>query len=189
MLIEYDARAVRTSVALVDRAGVADLDRPTPCAGWTLRDLLAHMTAQHHGFAAAARGEEGLDAWRPRDLGEDPAAAYRAAAEHVLAAFSGAVAAEFPLPELGVVVPAARAIGFHFIDYVVHSWDVARTLGLTVDFEPELLEAALPVAEAVPGGRARTVPGASFAPAIAWTDGARLDRIVAMLGRSPVWPD
>ncbi|MEV4890870.1 TIGR03086 family metal-binding protein [Nonomuraea sp. NPDC055795] len=189
MLIELNARAVRASVALVDRVRAADLARPTPCAGWTLRDLLAHMTAQHYGFAAASRGEEGLDGWRPRDLGEDPAGAYRAAAEHVLAAFAGDVVAEFPLPELGVVVPAERAIGFHFIDYVVHAWDVARTLGVALEFEADLLDAALPVAEAVPGGQARTVPGASFAPEVAWPGGTRLDRIVAMLGRSPVWPD
>ena len=28
----------------------ADLDRPTPCAGWDLRMLLTHMTVQHRGF-------------------------------------------------------------------------------------------------------------------------------------------
>ncbi|MFE0152107.1 TIGR03086 family metal-binding protein [Nonomuraea sp. NPDC059007] len=189
MLIEMDARAVRTGVALVDQVRAADLARPTPCAGWTLRDLLTHMTAQHYGFAAASRGEEGLDGWRLRDLGEDPAGAYRAAAGHVLAAFAGDVVAEFPLPELGVVVPAERAIGFHFIDYVVHAWDVARALGVAVEFETDLLDAALPVAAAVPGGQARTAPGAAFAPEVAWPGGTRLDRIVAMLGRSPVWPD
>jgi gas vesicle protein len=37
----------------------ADLTRPTPCAGWTLHGLLAHMTTQHYGFAAAAAGQEG----------------------------------------------------------------------------------------------------------------------------------
>ncbi|MBB5082656.1 TIGR03086 family metal-binding protein [Nonomuraea endophytica] len=189
MLIEMDARAVRVSVDLVDQVRAADLARPTPCAGWTLRDLLSHMTAQHYGFAAASRGEEALDVWRPRELGEDPAGAYRAAAGHVLEAFAGAVVSEFPLAELGVTVPAERAIGFHFIDYVVHAWDVARTLGVAVEFEADLLDAALPVAEAVPGGQVRTAPGAPFAPEVAWPGDARLDRIVAMLGRSPVWPD
>lgn len=32
------------------------MSRPTPCAGWSLRDLLARMTVQHRGFAAAAAG-------------------------------------------------------------------------------------------------------------------------------------
>ena len=46
--------AVLNSIALVDSVRVADLGAPTPCAGWNLADLLAHMTAQHRGFAMAA---------------------------------------------------------------------------------------------------------------------------------------
>jgi hypothetical protein len=68
---------------------------------------------------------------------------------------------------------------------VVHSWDVARTLHLPVRFEPALLDVALSVAEAVPGGDARLEPGAAFAPKVAWSGGSRLDQIVAILGRSP----
>ncbi len=52
-----DARAVRASVRVVLQASAADLARPTPCADWTLAELLAHMTAQHNGFAAAAAGK------------------------------------------------------------------------------------------------------------------------------------
>ncbi|MET7719101.1 maleylpyruvate isomerase N-terminal domain-containing protein, partial [Streptomyces sp. NPDC005407] len=48
------AQAVRDSVTLVRRVAPADLPLPTPCEAWTLADLLAHMTAQHHGFAAVA---------------------------------------------------------------------------------------------------------------------------------------
>ena len=89
---------------------------------------------------------------------------------------------------------AAQAISFHFIDYVVHSWDVARALGLPVSFGPGLLAAARGVASEVPGGEARLRPGAAFAPAVhfpgPWEgrgDGG-LDEIVALLGRSPAWP-
>ncbi|MFI6499605.1 TIGR03086 family metal-binding protein [Nonomuraea typhae] len=185
--VSLDARAVRASRAVVDQVGVADLDRPTPCAGWTLRDLLAHMIGQHYGFAAAARGEADPDHWKPRDPGADPAAAYRAAAGHVLTAF-GAAGPDFPLPELGRTFPAAQAVSFHFIDYVVHAWDVAKTLGVDLEIDPDLLGPALKVAEAVPGGQARLAPGASFGPRITWTGGTRLDEIVALLGRSPAWP-
>ena len=48
--------AVTASVDVVNAVTLDDLDRPTPCAGWNLADLLAHMTVQHYGFAAAARG-------------------------------------------------------------------------------------------------------------------------------------
>jgi uncharacterized protein (TIGR03086 family) len=190
-IVALDAQAVRTSVALLANARPADMTRPTPCADWTLHGLVSHMAAQHYGFAAAAAGDGDLARWRPRRLGADPVAGYRAAAETVLAAFAapGVLDREFPLPEFpgAPFFPARQAISFHFIDYVVHSWDVARSLGLEVTFAPELLDAALPVAQAVPGGESRLAPGATFAPAVTWPAGEKLDQIAAMLGRSPGW--
>lgn len=190
-IVALDAQAVRASIDLVAQVTSADLTRPTPCAGWTLDDLLTHMVAQHHGFAAASTGDDDLARWRPRPLGDDPVATYRVAADHVLAAFAadGALDRVFPLPELASssVFPAGQAISFHFVDYVVHSWDVARTLGLRVHFQPRLLDAALRVAEAVPGGDARLGPGAAFAPKIAWSGTSTLDQVLTLLGRSPDW--
>jgi uncharacterized protein (TIGR03086 family) len=194
-IVALDAQAVRASVELLTNAQPSDMARPTPCADWTLHGLISHMAAQHYGFAAAAAGDGGLARWRPRRLGADPVADYRAAAETVLAAFSaeGVLDRQFPLPEFpgAPVFPARQAVSFHFIDYVVHSWDVAKSLGLEVTFTPELLEAALPVAQAVPGGESRLAPGAAFAPAVAWPagqpDGSPLDQIVAILGRCPDW--
>jgi uncharacterized protein (TIGR03086 family) len=149
------------------------------------------MTAQHYGFAAAAGGDGDLARWRPRRLGSDPAADYRASAETVLAAFSadGVLDRQFPLPEFaaGPDFPARQAVSFHLVDYVAHSWDVAKALGLQVHFTRELLDTALQVAQAVPDGAARLAPGAAFSPAVAGRDGSPLDRIVAVLGRSPGW--
>ncbi len=190
-IVTLDAQAVRASVDLVAQITTQDLARPTPCADWTLHSLLKHMIAQHHGFAAAADGDANLAQWRIRPLGAHPIAAYRAAAERVLAAFAadGALDRDFPLPEFkqGLMFPSRQAVSFHFVDYVVHSWDVARTLDLPVQLDPALLDAALRVAEAVPGGDARLAPGAAFAPSVAWSGGSRLDQIVASLGRSPNW--
>ena len=189
--VSLDAQAVRASVDLVAQMTQQDLERPTPCADWTLHGLLRHMIAQHHGFAAAAGGDGDLERWRIRPLGEDPVAAYRAAAECVLTAFAGdgVLDRDFPLPEIkqGLLFPARQAISFHFVDYVVHSWDVARTLDVPVDLDPALLDVALTVAEAVPGGDARVAPGAAFAPPVAWSGGSRLDQVVAILGRWPGW--
>jgi uncharacterized protein (TIGR03086 family) len=121
-----------------------------------------------------------------------PARDYRDAAGTVLAAFAadGVLARDFTLPEFAPRqrFPAAQAISFHFIDYVVHSWDVARALGLPVSFGPGLLAAARGVASQVPGGDARLRPGAAFAPAVTWPGPGGLDEIVALLGRSPAWP-
>ncbi|NEC64925.1 TIGR03086 family metal-binding protein [Streptomyces sp. SID9727] len=191
-IIELDRIAVLESVRVVGRAGTGDWDRPTPCEGWTLRTLVEHMGGQHLGFAAAARGE-GADpaAWAHRAAGDDPAAWYRGTARAVLDAFAlpGAPEGRFALPEIstGTTFPGAVAMGFHFIDYVVHSWDAAVTLGLPLALPDEVLKAALPYALRVPDGPAREGPDAAFRPALPVADEGPLPRVLAALGRSPDW--
>ena len=196
-IVTLDARVVRATVRVVAQAGPADLARPTPCADWTLGELLTHMTAQHDGWVAAAAGDGGdLSRWQPGPPAADPVKEYAGAAERVLAAFGadGVLDREFALAELSPLLrfPAAQAISFHFIDYLVHGWDVARSVGLDppdYEFEPDLLAAALPVAQAVPDGELRKQRMVPFAPGISVTGNLGvMDQIVAMLGRSPSWP-
>jgi uncharacterized protein (TIGR03086 family) len=189
---ELDAQAVRASVEVVSQVSAGDLARPTPCAEWTVADLLAHMTAQHDGFASAAGGGTDLAAWAVRPLGDDPVPAYRAAAERVVAAFNedGVLTRRFTLPEFGptATFAASTAIGFHFIDYLLHTWDVARALGVPFTPEPDLVAAATPIAEAVPDDDRRRQPDSPFAPALARpADASPWDRLLALLGRSPAW--
>lgn len=184
------------SVGAVNAVTRNDLARPTPCAGWDLATLLAHMTVQHRGFAAAARGGTDLDVWDPATVADavasDPAGTYSAAANDVLNAFEadGVLDATFALPEFGpgATFPAAMAIGFHFVDYVVHGWDVARSIGAAFELPHDVIEAVLPIAFAVPDGEFRTEEGSPFRRAVAVDDAASgMDRILAHLGRSPVW--
>ena len=194
-IVRLDAEAVRASVRVVGLAGPEDLARMTPCAGWTLGDLVAHMTAQHDGFAAAAAGEGAdLARWQRGGRAGDAVGEYEAAAGRVLAAFAadGVLDRAFTLPEISPErrFPAPQAIGFHFIDYVVHGWDVARSLGLDhYELEPDLLDAALPIARAVPDGGLRQQGLVPFAPAVPATgEVGLLGQIVALLGRRPQWP-
>ncbi|MGW7682322.1 TIGR03086 family metal-binding protein [Kribbella sp. NPDC054772] len=191
--IALDAEAVRVSIDIAGTATTADLARPTPCRAWTLYGLLAHMATQHYGFAAASRGESDPAIWKLRDLGDDPVKAYIASAEHVLDAFAqpGVADRTFTLAEFGpdAAFPGPQAVSFHFIDYIVHSWDVAAALGTTVSFTPETLEAAEAVAQVVPTGEVRTTPGTPFAPAIPWSGPDPLARILTHLGRNPTWPN
>ncbi|MFI9047544.1 TIGR03086 family metal-binding protein [Streptomyces sp. NPDC053427] len=192
-LRDLNARAVRHSVAVVGRMTPADPSRPTPCSDWTLADLLAHMTAQHRGFAAAARGDgRDLAHWRADPPSGDPVARYADAADDVIAAFAEVDDPDrpFALPEFTAArtFPATLAIGFHFIDYVVHGWDVARALGLPYDPDPALLRAALPIARAVPDDASRLAPGSAFRPGLPAEGHADLlDEILTTLGRAPSW--
>jgi uncharacterized protein (TIGR03086 family) len=189
--------AVLASVDVVSAVTADDLSRPTPCAGWNLADLLTHMTVQHRGFAAAARGHGADEAvWQTGTVDEevavDPAGTYAAAAADVIDAFAGAdvLKSSFVLPELGADAsfPGEMAIGFHYIDYVVHGWDVARALGRSYELPAEVLAAAVPLALFVPDGDFRAIDNAPFGPVIPVADSTGdLDRILAHLGRSPHW--
>jgi uncharacterized protein (TIGR03086 family) len=190
-----DRRAVEVSQTIVDQVDVAQLDLPTPCAEWNLGQLLAHMIGQHYGFAASARGESSdLTIFQPRPLGADPAKDYAESVATLTAAFAeeGILGRKFWLPEIRDGGPFAAPLGisFHFVDYVVHAWDVAAAIGVPVAFDEDLLQAALRIAEMVPNGPERRDPGAAFRPAKMPEAGAStLDRIIILLGRSPDWPD
>ncbi|TGA89933.1 TIGR03086 family metal-binding protein [Streptomyces sp. MZ04] len=192
-LIALDRTAVQESLRVLRIARDADWERPSTCAGWTLRDLVAHMAAQHHGFAAAARGAgDDRTYWIAPDLGGDPFKVYDESVRHVLAAFAegGVLERGFTLPEIGGTFTGRVAVGFHLLDYVVHSWDVAATLGVRLDLPRPVVEAALDIARRVPKDPDRRGPGAAFAPVLPTPEEASpLDEMLALLGRSPRWRD
>jgi uncharacterized protein (TIGR03086 family) len=191
--IEMHRRVVTASVEVVRRATKNDFTRPTPCTEWRLGGLLAHMTIQHRGFAGAARGVgPDLANWTMTTNEVDPLAAYVRAAALVLEAFEmpDVLERSFWLPEISTVQPylGSHAIAFHFVDYVVHGWDVARSLGAAFHLDDDLVEAALEVARNVPDGAERLEPGSMFQPSVPVpATAAGLDRTVALLGRSPTW--
>jgi uncharacterized protein (TIGR03086 family) len=202
MLTTHDIRpfhraAVLASVHIVNNVTPKDLHRATPCDGWDLSDLLAHMTVQHHGFAAAARGDGADPArWDTATVADavaiDPAGTYAAAAADVLDAYADddVLAASFALPEFGqgAAFPGSQAIGFHFVDYVVHGWDVARAINAPFMLPAEVIAAVLPLVFAVPDGDFRVAPGSVFAPAIAAGEPiSDLDHALLHLGRLPAW--
>src|SRR5690349_4885478 len=187
--------AVLQSIDIVNTVTRADLDRPTPCERWTLFDLLAHMTVQHHGFAAAARGlGADLNTWSVDTVTDavkaDHVLAYADAAHDVIDAFAadGTPEARFELPEFGdnAVFPGEMAMGFHYVDYVVHGWDVAASLGVPYGLPADVVAGVLPLALAVPDGDFRAVEGAPFDRALE-PAGDDLERILRHLGRRPDW--
>lgn len=199
--IETDLRplhrvAVLRSVDVVDAVGTSDLDRPTPCAGWTLGDLLAHMTVQHRGFAAAARGHGSDEAhWNVETVADavraDPVGTYTAAALDVLDAFAadGITEATFALPEFGpdATFPGALAIGFHLVDYAVHGWDVAASLGAAYELPDDVVTAVLPLVMAIPDGDFRESPASPFDRAVNASAATDFDKVLLHLGRRPDW--
>ena len=125
--------------------------------------------------------------WRQyaRCLGADPEIFYPPTESD-----DGVLAASFALPDFGpgAAFPGSQAIGFHFVDYVVHGWDVARTIDAPFTLPADVISAVLRLVFAVPDGDFRTAPGSPFAPAMDAGDGVSdLDRALLHLGRTPGW--
>jgi uncharacterized protein (TIGR03086 family) len=178
------AEAMGLLDAVVQHVSDDDLERPTPCVGWTVADLLAHEVGQHLGFAAAARaGDAPESAYVPVPFGP---AAWRDSVEALLSAFAGAdpdapVTARELVPEplsLRVVVDA------QLLDLLAHTWDLAKGLGH--DFTPpdHLAADFLRMAQAIPD-RAYG-EGHAFSERLA-PEGSDWEQGLRLLGRNPGW--
>lgn len=186
-ILELHRRSIDAVRPVVTRVNAADLDRPTPCAGWDLRTLLAHMIGQDRGFAAAAGDDVPIAAFAPR---EPTPGAWSAGASAVVTAFAAAdPQRQVLLPEFnGARFPLTAVVGFHLIDTLVHGWDVAASLGIDVDYDDDLVAAAQAQAERVPDGDLRTAPGSPFARALPEAvHSTGWPRTLALLGRDPRW--
>jgi uncharacterized protein (TIGR03086 family) len=198
-ILELHRRGSAAAHPVLARITTADLDRPTPCAGWDLRTLLEHMTGQDHGFAAAtraARAGEDVDvaAFHPGSLGAAPAATVSAGLDDVVAAFAeaGDLDTAVLLPEFGARPPLRTVAGMHLVDTLVHGWDVAATLGIHADYsaglDDDLVAATLAISEQVPDDASREAPGAPFGHALPVDpDADDWTRTLTLLGRRPSW--
>lgn len=161
------------------------LSLPTPCRNWDVRLLLNHIIGGNLMFAEVARGGraevtgEMDDHTRP-----DPGTNYLASAESVLAAWAepGAMQRRCHMP-FGDV-PAQAAVSIHFLDVVVHGWDLARATGQDTTIDPDLAEEALDISHGLLSPELRQV--GAFGPEIpAAADDPLHHRLVAFVGRQP----
>jgi uncharacterized protein (TIGR03086 family) len=184
--LDLNRGALAAALEAVAQVTPHDLHRPTPCAGWDVESLLRHMTGQHRGFATSARGArpQRQDFAPAQDA--DPIAGYRAASGQVERAFSGlGSSAVLWLPELSEErpFPAPLAVGFHTIDYVIHAWDVARSVGYHLRVPNAVVEPALALARSLPAPRG---PGAPFLAEVETRAGMdSLEELLAWSGRNP----
>ncbi len=122
---------------VVDAVDPADWDRPSPCEGWTARDVLAHLIATERDFLEG----RGFDPGEVPDTAADPAAAWR---QHL--------ASVTPIVTDPTVLAVAydgyfgpTTVGdtwerFYVFDQVVHRWDLATAVGRDERFDDAELD-------------------------------------------------
>jgi uncharacterized protein (TIGR03083 family) len=139
-------------MACHERAEMADFleslrpeqwDAPSLCAGWRVRDVVAHLVSyEEHGNADLLRNFVKAR-FRPGRLNDVARAEYGTRTPEELVAFL-----RDHLRPNGVT--AARGGGVGLVDALIHHQDMRRPLGMPRSIAAERLEYALPFAVTVP---------------------------------------
>lgn len=153
------------------------LDRPTPCAGWRLSDLLEHMEDSLDAFTEAAGGRVGVHLTHTT---EGRIAAIEDKACGLLGVWSRPGPGDVLVGGLDLASPLLVATAA--LEITTHGWDVGRATGGSAPIPADLAAALLPVAHLTVAAEDR---GVRFAAPVAVADDAAVDiRLLAFLGRT-----
>jgi uncharacterized protein (TIGR03086 family) len=173
--------------ALHDLIGGVQTDQwsiATPCANWSVRDLVNHLVGGGTMLAAGFRGEaiEVGDSGIPDMLGDDATAAW----DKVVADFEAAVSAPGVMDHEVVLpfrtLPAQVALDIATFDLLVHAWDLAQATGQSFEPPDDVVAAGRQIAETIVVGLR---DGDTFADAAEAPHGASpIEQLAAYCGRS-----
>jgi uncharacterized protein (TIGR03086 family) len=180
-------RVVDETSDVVNHVSDDQLGNPSPCEGWTVRDVINHITGGATMFAISAEQGSVPDEELGRlmgggdNLGDDPQAAWATAAQRAMTAFEqpGVLEKIVTLP-FGDM-PAGIALNIAVFDVLTHAVDIARASGQEVR-DTELIETALGVGRQMIGPELR-IPGVFDAEQPVATDAPSEDRLLAFAGR------
>lgn len=180
--LEQAIAVARDVVGRIDREA---LGSSTPCASWTVTDVLNHMVGTQRLFVALAAGETPTRA--PVEVtADDYMAQLEDATDASLAAMRAAEGEgrTFTLPfgELS----HDRFAKVAATDVLTHSWDIAKATGQSTDLAPQLAETLLANVRSLATENFRGPDGQAF-----WADeqpvpadAPAADRLAAFLGRT-----
>jgi uncharacterized protein (TIGR03086 family) len=186
---ETFGRAVETSRPFLASLTPEQMDTPTPCQSWKVRDLVNHMiNAPAFAVTVIETGDFSNHKGDETDYAAaDYLAAYDAITAHALAAFraDGAMdkIVKMPFGELPGSVFMTIATG----DAFMHGWDLAKSTGGDTDLNPELAAELLESVPPLLPDQLRGPDGqAPFGPLVEVSaDAPAADRLAGFLGRRP----
>ncbi|MDK0523238.1 TIGR03086 family metal-binding protein [Streptomyces sp. ML-6] len=184
-ILERHGEALRLFTDRVHAVRDDQWSAPTPCTEWTVRDLVAHLTAEQlwvpslvtEGRTVAEVG----DAFDGDVLGDDPVAAWDRAAAGAREAFAAPGALERTVNLSYGDTPADAYCAQMVTDAVVHAWDLSRAIGADERLPALLVE----FARREVGPYAKDLSGSGlFAPPVATpADADPQTALLALLGR------
>ena len=169
-----------TFAAILDAAD-GRWDAPTPCDGWTVRDVLVHVVETERDFldkhdlspGSAPDMTDPVSAWRTHVTGIADVLARDGVAER---AYDG---------YFGPTTVAATMADFYGWDLVIHGSDIARATDQSWSISEAEADALHAVADG--WGDALHSEGVCSAPIAVPDDASPTDRLLGRLGRDPGW--
>ncbi|MGM1061523.1 TIGR03086 family metal-binding protein [Saccharothrix sp. Mg75] len=161
-------------------------DRGTPCAGWSVRDLVNHLVQEQLWAPELLVGctvEQVGDRFEGDRLGVDPLHSWVLAAGAAREAWIEPGALAKPV-RLSQGESTAEEYGWQMTsDLAVHAWDLARAVGAPERLDPDLAEAVLEYVE--PHAAEWSAAGLFEDPVPVADDADAQTRLLALLGRRP----
>lgn len=137
-------RAVDRFGDLVRAVGPEQWASPTPCTEWTVRDLVNHVTGENLWMPPLMAGAQVADVGDRFDgdvLGDDPPAAWDAAATQALASLDAPDVLTRTVHLSFGDAPADEYLRQVLADHVVHAWDLAQAIDAGDDLDDALVTA------------------------------------------------
>jgi len=158
--------------------------RPTPCPDYDVDALVHHLVGGMQSFEAAANGRSaGFDP-STVEVGDDPAAQFRASADATVAGWREH-GFDREVSMMGDPQPASMVFNMTVMEYLTHGWDLAVGSGQPVPYTEAQAAEVLARAEGTlpPQYRGGDMPFGEIVPVAA--DAPAIDRLAGFMGREP----
>lgn len=163
-------------------SSVEDWDQPSPCEGWSARDVLSHVLDSEADFPAKV----GLTVERSVDVARDPVGAWHEVRDAMQSVLDDPAKAGLAYESFGSQTTFAATVDrFICFDLIVHRWDIAQAAGKGIDIPAEDIDDANTFLDGM--GQMFYDYGAGK-PAVPVPDNAtEQDKLLARAGRDPQW--
>lgn len=151
---------------------------PSPCPEWSARNVVEHVIGFHDVLVLRPMGTKPT---RPK---EDPEARWLVTQPAIISTLEEALRADPDTFPLGPKVKVHRLVPMLTVEMLVHTWDLARAIGV----DPYLDEQQCRIALETVTPDVERLDTKMFGPTVHAADDSDAGRaLVAVLGRDPDW--
>jgi uncharacterized protein (TIGR03086 family) len=186
MSAEVLQQAFASTGGILANVSADDLDLSTPCASWTVRDLVNHIVGGTTYFSVTAETGAAPPVSDADHTTGDFKAEFEEGAQRAVQAFSAPGAMEkvmkLPFGEL----PGSIFVLIAATDSFTHGWDLAKATGQPTDLDPAIAAQLFEAAQVIPDEMRGPDGQSPFGPKVEVPDSASAaDKLAGFMGRQP----